>query len=456
MEACIPTRIVARPQFLATDRLLDPAFPYGEDLLQFIWEAGLYDGHGLHTTDGAPLEVLKAGRIQLHSGPDLRDARVRIGGQEWAGNVEVHLRSSDWNAHGHQHDAAYNNVVLHTVYRHDAEVRTADGRSPATVELRTRIRQENLYLHQALMTGRDPVPCASRLHEVAPERMHSWLEHLLVERLERKALEVEALYRQLGHDPVETLHHMLLRGLGTGVNADPFGMLAHALPLKILLKYRDDALRTEALLFGQAGLLAGVLADAHPRVLQQEHLALARLHRLRPMPATAWKFGRMRPANFPTVRIAQWAAFIRSAADAQGLLLQSDEPAPLRAMLEVEATGYWQEHYRFDQPAERRAKRLGRATADNLIINSIVPYLFAMGRVRGHQPWKDRAIRLLEGLPAEQNSILRAWAAVGVHAASAGQGQALIELRNRWCAARKCLTCAIGACLHKQAGAGMG
>lgn len=436
----------------AEDIVLDPAFPYGEDLLQYIWEAGLYDAKDLRTTDGALLKVLKAGRIQGNSGPDLQDALVRIDEQLWAGNVEVHLRAREWNAHGHQHDPAYNNVVLHAVYVHDGDVRTEEGRHPPTVELRSRISERSIRLHHALMTSNGPVPCASRLPSVDKERIGFWLERLLVERLERKTLEVEALYHQLGNDPAETFHHMLLRGLGANVNAEPFGMLAHALPLKLLLKYRDDPIRTEALLFGQAGMLAGEFKDAHPRRLQEEHALLAGLHGLRSAPLAAWKFGRMRPPNFPSLRIAQWAAFIAGTADAQGQLLEQDSPVPLHALLEVEAGGYWREHYRFDQASAPRPKRLGRSTADGLIINSIVPYLFAMGRIRGHQPWMDRALRLMEQLPVERNSIVDVWAGIGIPAEHAGQGQALIELKKRYCAERKCLSCAIGAHLHKQAG----
>lgn len=443
---------IAQEPETAGDLLLDPAFPYGEDLLQFIWEAGLYDANDLRTTDGAALEVVKAGRIQANSGPDLRDALVRIGDQLWAGNVEVHLRASEWNAHGHQRDPAYNNVVLHAVHLHDADVRTEEGRCPPTVELRTRINVDNLHLHQALMTDGDPVPCTRRLPEVDQSRVRMWLERLLVERLERKTTEVEALYRMLGNDAGETFHHLLLRGLGANVNAEPFGMLAHALPLRLLKKYRHDPIRMEALLFGQAGLLEGNFEEDHPRCLQREHRVLAGLHGLRPVPAAAWKFGRMRPANFPTVRIAQWAVFSTGNADAYGCLTEHDHPDPVRAMLEVEATGYWSDHYRFDLPAAPRTKRLGRSTADGLIINSIVPYLFAMGRIRGHRTWMDRALRLMEQLPAERNTIMDGWRARGIQADSAAQGQALIELRNRYCAERKCLSCAIGAHLHKQVG----
>ncbi|HRP81110.1 MAG TPA: DUF2851 family protein [Flavobacteriales bacterium] len=451
MERTYATTTAEDVKTCATDLLLDPAFPYGEDLLQFIWEAGLFEPADLRTTNGDPLEVLHPGRIQLNGGPDLRDARVRIGGQEWAGNVEVHLRSSDWNAHGHQHDPAYNNVVLHTVYRHDANVHTPNGICPPTVELRGRIDERNLHLHQELMTSRRTVPCAPHLHGVDPARIRLWLERLLVERLERKAKEVETLYHRLGNDAAETLHHVLLKALGGPVNAEPFAMLAHVLPLKLLLKYRDGPQRVEALLFGQAGFLEGDPVEGYPQALQQEYRWLAQVHGLKPVPVAAWNFGRLRPPNFPTVRLAQWAALLSSSIHGYDSLLAHDDPAPVQALLDVQPGGYWNDHYRFGKPGVPSTKRLGRSTADGLIINSIVPYLFAMGRIRGYQPWEDRALALLEGLPAERNAILREWASLGVPANSASRSQALIELRSRYCKEHRCLSCAIGVQLHKGA-----
>lgn len=449
MEARAKTRRDVKEGNLSTDILLDPDFPYGEDLLQFIWETGLYESSDLRSTDGEPLEVVKAGRIQHNSGPDLNDAVIRLGGQTWAGTVEVHLRSSEWNAHGHQHDPAYNNVVLHSVYLHDAEVHTADGRRPPTVELRGRINEGSLHLHQALMESRREVPCAPHLDQVDPARIRLWLERLLVARLERKVAELEALYRKTGHDPAETLHHVLLRWLGGQVNAEAFSMLAHGLPLKLLLKYRDDRRRLEALLFGQAGFLEEELQDPYAHGLQEEYRWLSSVHGLRPMPVAAWKYGRLRPPNFPTVRLAQWAALVHHRPGLYSGLLEQDDPKVLQAMLNVEADGYWETHYRFDRATAPRPKRLGGPAATGLIVNAIVPYLFAMGRIRGFQPWQDRALTLLERLPAERNAITRMWEALGIKADHAGQGQALIELKKNYCAQRQCLSCAIGAALHK-------
>jgi hypothetical protein len=434
---------------IASDILLDPCFPYGEEFLQFIWEAGLYDAERLCTTDGRPLEVLHAGRVQHGSGPDLKDARIRIGDQLWAGNVEVHRRASEWNAHGHQSDPAYNNVVLHAVYLHDADVRTAEGNSPPTVELRTRLNEANLALHHRLMRDEGWVPCAKDLHRVPQDRVRLWLGRLMVERLERKTLEVEALYKRLGNDPGETFHHMLLRGFGFKVNTEACAMLANALPGKLLDRYRGDALRTEALLFGQAGFLEEEFKDDHPRRWQTEYRVLAHLHGLRPIPVVAWKTGRMRPSNFPTVRLAQLAALTEARPDLLQCMTEEDDPVRIINALNVEAGSYWKDHYSFDRPSAARPKRLGATAAAGLVINTVVPYLFAMGRIRGHQPSMDRALELLEHLPPERNAVIDGWAGSGIVADHAAMGQALIELKDRYCSERRCLFCAIGTRLHK-------
>jgi len=435
-----------RPEATPTDHLpLEPGFPYGEDLLQFIWEARLFDQRGLRTTDGDPVEVVKPGRVQHHSGPDLEDALVRIGDQLWAGNVEVHMRSSDWNTHGHQYDPAYGNTLLHVVYEHDSEVRTLDGRVLPTVELLTRVSNDTIARHYALMRSRDFVPCAKELHLADPLRTGLWLERLLIERLERRTAGVEALYRQLGKDPAATVYHLLACAFGLRVNTEPFGMLAHALPLKVLLKHRDDALRTEALLFGQAGLLRVDFVDEHPRMLQQEYAVLANLYDLRPAPTAAWKFSRMRPMNFPTVRIAQLARLLTRCDGGFSDLLEEDDIRALRQRLEVRAGDYWTTRYLFDRPSAPRSKRLGRRSSEHLIINAIVPALFALGRLHGRDDWKERALGLLERLPAEHNSPLKGWAALGLKADTAARGQALIELKNGYCSARRCLSCGIGS-----------
>ena len=424
--------------------LLEPGFPYGEDLLQFIWASRLFEHHALCTTDGRTLEVLKPGRIQANSGPDLLDAQVRIDGQLWAGTVEVHLRSSEWNAHGHQFDPAYENVLLHVVYEHDAEVRTLRGRVLPTVELLSRVPSESIALYHGLMRDQRFVPCGSKLDLVDQARLGPWLERLLVERMERKTVEVEKLHRTLACDAAETLYHMLARAFGLKVNAEPFGMLAHALPLRIVQRYRDDTLRTEALLFGQAGLLQVDFLDDYPRALQREHGSLTRLHDLRPAPVAAWKFGRMRPVNFPTIRIAQLAQVLVRCQGSISDLLQADRVGEIHHLLDVSASDYWTTHYQFDALAGAKPKRLGRVGSDHIIINAIVPVLFALGRIRGDQALADRAMDLLDQLPPESNTVLDGWAELGLKADTAARGQALLEMKSSYCSARRCLSCGIG------------
>lgn len=425
--------------------LLEPGFPYGEDLLQFIWELRSFDQRDLRTTDGRVVEVLRAGTIQRNSGPDLSGALIRIDGQLWAGNVEVHLRSSEWNAHGHQFDHAYDNVILHVVYQHDTEVSTTKGTVPPTLELMPRVRLASVAMHRDLMLSRTRIPCSGSIHDVDQGLIDRWLEQVLHDRLERKGAEVETLYRRLGNDPRETFYHLLLRGFGFNVNAEAFSMLAIALPLRTLLKYRDDPFRTEALLFGQAGMLRTDLTEEHPRRLQDEHRLLAQLHGLRPAPLAAWKFGRMRPANFPTIRIAQLAQLISRSDGAFSSLLEQDDPTALRSALDVEAAGYWREHYRFDHPSAPSAKRLGRPAIDGIIINAVVPYLYSLHRLRADPNSAERALRLLCALPTERNKVTAEWEAVGVRVGSAARSQALLELTKAFCGQRRCLSCAIGA-----------
>lgn len=434
-------RVVHRPPLPS---LSEPGFPYGEELLQFLWSARLFNTHGLRTTDGRSVEVVRPGRIQHNSGPDLEDAQVRIDGQLWAGSVEVHLRSSDWYAHGHQHDPAYDNVVLHVVHDDDMPVHSRQGHALPTVELVHRIATDSIALHLELMRARDTVPCGRQLHAVDPLRRGQWLERVLVERLQRRTTAVVELHHQLGNDPSATLYHMVARAFGLKVNAEAFGMLAHALPLRVLLKYRDDLFRTEALLFGQAGLLQVDMVEDHPRALQREHAHMAHLHGLVPAPLAAWKFGRMRPMNFPTVRIAQLAQLIVTCDGDLGALLEMDDVNALRARLMVTAGGYWDTHYAFDRPGPHLPKRLGGTAADHIIINAVVPVLFAFGRLHGREAYQDRALHLLDQLPPERNHLLARWAAWGVPADTAGRGQALLELGAQYCAARRCLSCGIG------------
>ncbi|MEO8066783.1 MAG: DUF2851 family protein [Flavobacteriales bacterium] len=427
-----------------------PSFPYGEDLLQFIWEQQLFLRAALRTVEGDALEIVKPGLLQPNSGPDFHDGRIRIDGQLLVGNIEIHVRASEWFLHRHHEDPAYDNVILHVVHTHDMDVRTSKGGRIPTLVLGDRISSESLSAYEQLMRNKTWVPCANSIVRVDRQRIDLWLERVLVERLERKTTEVEVLFKTLGNDEAEAFHHHLAMGFGFKVNAEPFGQLARTLPLKTLLKYRDDPFRTEALVLGQAGLLQVDFIDQHPRALQVEYNALAMLHGLKPLSPAIWKFGRLRPANFPTMRLVQFARLFAKLDGAFGRLLEQDEVGALFPLLDVEADGYWKDHWLLDKASDPLPKRLGRTAAELLIINVLVPFLFAMGRLRGREELSERALGLLEQLPAESNLVVRGWQKLGIGAGTAARSQALIELKNLYCGQRRCLHCVIGAELLKR------
>lgn len=427
-----------------------PDFPHGEDLLQFIWEQQLFARQDLATVEGHALEVVKPGRLQPNSGPDFHDGRIRLDDQLFAGNIEIHVRASEWFLHRHHEDPAYDNVILHVVHTHDMDVRTSKGGRVPTLVLGERISKGSLVAYERLMHTKAWVPCAGSIGSVDPARIDFWLERLLIERLERKTKDVELLLARCGGDEAEAFHQQLATGFGFKVNADPFAQLARALPLKVLLKYRDDALRTEALVLGTAGLLQVDFVDEHPRRLQEEFRSMAALHGLRPLSPAIWKFGRLRPANFPTVRLVQFARLFARLDGAFGRLLEPDRAADLIALLEVEADGYWYDHWLLDKAAKPEPKRLGHTAAELLVINVIVPFLFAVGRLHGKPELADQALDLLEQLPPEANTIVQGWEGLGILARNAARTQPLLELKNEYCGQRRCLHCVIGTELLKR------
>lgn len=426
------------------DLLWDPSFPHREELLQFIWEQRLFNDHDLRTTDGARVEVLDPGSRHAGSGPDLHGAHLVIGGQRWAGTVEVHVRAGEWYDHGHEQDPAYDTVLLHVVWAHDRDVRTISGRCPPTVVLRDRVAPERLALCERLLRSLGWVPCAGGLAGVPGTVVERCLDELLFERLERKAAAVAHLHASLGHDPWSTAHHMLLRGFGGPVNAEACGMLAHSLPVRTLLKARHDLFRLEALLFGQSGLIPSSTHEPYPASLLKEHALLARLHGSSPMPVVAWRTGGVRPGSFPTLRLAQFARFFHAHGDTIVDLLLHAGPEELQRVLVAEADGYWRTHHHFGRPSPPGVKRPGRAAVDHVVINAVLPYRLAMAQQAGRAQVREDVIRLLKALPAEDNAVVRGWARAGLPVTCAAGSQALLELRAERCRQRRCLSCVIG------------
>ena len=415
-----------------------------EDFLQFIWKQGLYLKDKMETTDGEALEIISAGQLNRDSGPDFFNARVRIGQTSWAGNIEIHQKSSHWYQHKHNMDAAYDNVILHVVELHDKTVQVKNHQLPTLV---LGYREEILNNYENLLKSKHWIACQESLAEVDPFILRFWFSSLMIERLESKTGEIVKLLEQNKNNWNETFYQLLARNFGMKTNALPFELLAKSLPLSILSKHKNDLFQTEALLFGQSGFLnETLLGDEYFFSLRKEYSFLYRKYGLSGLESHLWKFMRLRPINFPTVRIAQLAMLIHHSSALFSRILEIEDLGELRKLFKVRASGYWDTHYRFNKPSqENRPKVLGEMAFNNLVINTIVPLLFVYGDQHLDQGMKDRALLLLEKLDAEQNQIIRKWKESGIESRTAFETQALLQLKSNYCDQKKCLNCQLGA-----------
>lgn len=415
-----------------------------EEFLQFIWRHGLYQKDKLKTTDGQSIEIISGGQSNYDSGPDFFNAKVKIGKTVWAGNIEIHQRSSHWYQHKHDSDAAYENVILHVVESDDKPVQVKNHSLP-TLVIRYKEALRNNY--EELLKSRHWISCQERLSEVDPFILRFWFSSLMIERLESKTGEIVKLLDQNKNNWNETFYQLLARNFGMKVNALPFELLAKSLPLHILSKHKNDLFQIEALLFGQSGLLnEALLGDDYFLSLRKEYSFLYKKYSLAGIEAHLWKFMRLRPINFPTVRIAQLAGLIHHSSALFSHILETDDLEQLRKLFKVSASEYWNTHYRFNKPSdENHPKTLGDTAFNNLVINTIVPMLFVYGDQHLDQAMKDRALFMLEKLDPEENKIIRQWNESGIESRSAFETQALLQLKNNYCDQKKCLNCQLGA-----------
>lgn len=415
-----------------------------EEFLQFVWKYGLFSKAGLATTDGRLLEIISAGQANSDSGPDFFNARIRIGETIWAGNIEVHQKSSHWDLHHHHADAAYDNVILHVVEQQDKPVVVKNHELP-TLEIR--YPEEILQNFEQLLRSEKWIPCQEKLPDHDPFVLRFWFSALMTERLQEKTGDILKILEQNHNNWNETFYQLLARNFGMKTNALPFEMLAKSLPLHILSKHKNDLFQIEALLFGQAGLLnETLLGDDYFLSLRNEYGYLYKKYNLSGIGAHLWKFMRLRPVNFPTIRIAQLAALVHQSSALFSQILETEKMEELHKLFTVSASEYWNNHYRFNKiSGENKIKTLGETAFDNLVINTIVPLLFVWGDQHLKQAMKDKALAWLEKLAPESNQIVRKWAELGVESLSAFESQALLQLKNKYCDHKKCLNCQLGA-----------
>jgi hypothetical protein len=416
-----------------------------EKLLHFIWKFRLFNQNDLQTTTGEPVEIVSQGLHNTNSGADFQQAKIRIGKTLWAGNVEIHIQSGDWFAHKHQADAAYNNVILHVVYEQKGNpaVRKT-GEAIPTLELKTLIKPTLLARYEELAKRQDWIPCARFFKDADQFVARNFLDRLLVERLEGKVAQVNALLAASENDWENVMFQMIARYMGASINKDAFYMLAKSLPVKIWAKYQHDALQTEALVFGQAGFLSETFTDEYPNQLRKEYNYLKRLHQLQPMDKHVWKFLRLRPSNFPTLRMAQLAALMCKEVKLLSQILEAKDVKSIHRFFEVAVTEYWKVHYQFDKPSKKTDHHLGAAMKDILLINAVAPVLFAYGKYKGNEDYCERAVQLLESCKPESNAIITGWKKLDMKPANAFESQYLLQLKGEYCDKFRCLDCAIG------------
>ena len=424
-----------------------------ESFLYFLWQYQYFDHARLTTTAGETIQVLHPGFRNPNAGPDFTNARLLINDVEWYGTVEAHTKASDWLAHRHQDDRAYDNVILHIVWKVDKSITRANGSPLPALELQHRTSPILLQHYELLTNSPMTIPCDGHWRSVSPLKVTSMLDKALLQRLERKAATIQLIFDETGQNWEETAYRLLAINFGFKINAEPMAQLSRGVPLKALLKHRDSLLQLEAMLFGTAGLLETIdETDEYIEHLRREYRFLAAKYGFaeRQLPAHIWKWGRLRPANFPTLRLAQFARLLADGQRLFSLFVDSTDAASLLKALQITPSPYWQTHYRFGKQTEKGAPAIGKTSAENIAINTVVPLLAAYAHRKGQPEYIDRAVTLLEQLPPEHNHITEEWDKLGLSVRSAFDSQGAIELFNEFCLPKRCLNCQIGASIVGQ------
>ncbi|MEO7924543.1 MAG: DUF2851 family protein [Chitinophagaceae bacterium] len=414
-----------------------------ERLFQFIWQFQYFNRGELVTTEGEPIEVIFPGFYNTNQGPDFLDAQVRIGNTLWAGSVELHILASDWLKHHHQEDSNYNNVILHVVWEDDG-----DKIAIPLLELKGRISRLLLQRYEELMGSSSFIPCERKILSVPQLAWESWKDRLLAERLLRKSQLVQTCQQQNNNNWEETFWWLIARNFGIKVNAEAFEAIARSIPMAVLVKHKTQIHQLEALLLGQAGLLNENFREDYPRLLQKEYKFYKNKYRLKPGTIPVF-FLRMRPGNFPSIRLAQLAMLIHGSAHLFTKIKEAISVKDVKSWFDVTANDYWHYHYRFEEESKFKKKNLGAAMADNIIINTAAPVLFAYGEYHNEQKYKDKAVKWLEETAGETNSITKGFHELGMENRTAVDSQALTELKNEYCEKKRCLECGVGNALFK-------
>jgi hypothetical protein len=415
-----------------------------EEFICYLWQFKLWEGE-IRTKDGRILKQLSAGTRNTDAGPDFFNARIVLDDTQWAGNVEIHTKASEWYKHKHHLDKSYDNIVLHVVYDADMDVKTTAGVEIPVVELKNNIPKQLFDTYKDFMDGQKRwIPCEKQIHKIDVMRMNQLKERLLVERLERKTTLVKQLLEKNKRDWSQAFFVHLSSSLGLKTNHLAFEMLAKSLSVYDLAKIKSNLFQLEAVLFGQSGLLAKAEKSDYASALKREYAYLKKTMHLKPLNPEIWKFMQMRPTAFPTIRIAQLAYLIHNSSALFSALMEFDKVKDIRNALDAKASEFWDTHYHFNKTSPKRQKKLGMMAIDRMIINTVAPFFFVYGNETMNDNLKDKALKLLLILSKEKNTVIDKWISLGIVVSNAFDSQALLELKSNYCDKKRCLECRLG------------
>ncbi|MCK9480929.1 MAG: DUF2851 family protein [Bacteroidia bacterium] len=423
-----------------------------EDFLQACWKTGLLHKPDYILTDGRKLEVLNRGLHNSNNGPDFIQAKIRIDNTVWAGNIEFHIKSSDWLKHGHSKDPAYKNVILHIVWQHDTEIHLQDGDVLPCLELKNIISQKQLNNYVSLIQSLKEIPCEDSIKEVNSLAVHQMLHRTVVERIERKTERIQKILIENNNDWFRAFYQTLFRNFGFKTNQHAFEELSTCLPIKIFDLLKDKPITSEALLIGCSGLLfLDENADEYSRFLNEEFKFLQHKYSLNTLSPTLWKFSKMRPYNFPFIRLVQLASLLNRNYHLPARVLEASTVNDLIKLFNTNIPEYWKDHYKPGIQGKFLNNDLSKDSIDLLIVNTCVPFVFLYGKESGNDDYCEKALSWLENIKPENNNIIRHWRSIGIKPSNCFESQGLIELKESYCTKKKCLDCSIGFEILKKA-----
>ncbi len=420
-----------------------------ENLLQYIWQFQYFNKAKLATAAGESIQVIHPGNMNTNQGPDFIAAKIKIGNTTWAGNVEIHINSSGWVLHSHSADSNFNNVVLHVVWNDDAAIKDKDGNDLPTLELKSRVSKLLLDKYRMLMEAPHFIPCEKQVQQINELVLTNWKQRLVAERLTAKSQKIFSILHETNFHWEETFWRLIAANFGLTVNSGLFQQIAKNIPVTILAKHKSNIQQVEALLFGVAGLLNFNFMEKYPLMLQKEFSFYQKKYKLKIVDGSI-SFLRMRPANFPTIRLAQLAVLIHESEHLFSKIKNASSLKAVKEMISVTANDYWHYHYIFDEESGYKEKKIGSQMVNNIIINTVVPVIFSYGLHHGDESCKAKSIQWLEEVSPEKNVITKGFENLNFSNKTAFDSQSFLQLKNEYCNKKLCLSCAIGNSLLKK------